>query len=267
MNELIQIFINLRPLAQKWILVCLFFISAWILSDLLGFLTKRALKTKHLGISSTRTRPERQETLHGLLKGIFNVVFFSVAGLMSLGQFVETSTLVWMVGLFGAGFGLSARPMISDVMAGASFIFEDTFAVGEKVEIQGIEGIIEAITLRTTWLRSPTGELYTIPNGDIRTMRNFSRGRFSPANITLKIHAADIQQTISILEQLGQDSLNTMPNLIEPWQVINTTGEIGQVIELTLLAKARFGKAAEMRTRLLSIVQTALAAENIEIAN
>jgi small conductance mechanosensitive channel len=172
-----------------------------------------------------------------------------------------------MIGLFGAGFGLSARPIISDIMAGVSFVFEDTFAVGEKVEIQGIEGIIEATTLRTTWLRSPSGEVYTIPNGDIRTIRNFSRGRFSPANITFKIHSGDIDHAINVLEQLGRDSIDVMPNLIEPWQVINVSGEIGQITELTILAKARFGKAAEMRTRLISIVQDALTLEKIDFAN
>jgi len=212
-------------------------------------------------------RPERQKTLNGLLRGIIKVTLFSMAGVMSLGRFVDSSTLIWLIGLFGAGFGLSARPIISDIMAGASFIFEDTFEVGEKVEIQGIEGVIESTTLRTTWLRSPSGEIFTIPNGDIRTIRNFSRGRFSPANITLKIHAGDLARTINILEQLGQDSMDTMPNLIEPWQVITVSGEISQITELTLLAKARFGKAAEMRTRLMSIVQTKLTSENINFAN
>lgn len=52
------------------------------------------MKINQLGVGSTRARPERQETLHGLLKGILNVILFSIAGLMSLGQFVETSTLV-----------------------------------------------------------------------------------------------------------------------------------------------------------------------------
>ena len=185
--------------------------------------------------------------------------------LLSLSQFVETTTLIWMIGLFGAGFGLSARPLISDVMAGTSFTFEDTFAVGEKVEILTIEGIIEAITLRTTWLRAPTGELFTIPNGDIRVVRNFSRGRFSMANITLKIPAADLERTVQLLEVMGQDAMDGLPNLIEPWRVISETGIIGQTAELTLIAKARFGNAAEMRPKLLALVHKALEEENIEL--
>jgi len=266
-TELIQYYNNLPLFSQNWINVGSFFFFAWVLSKIIGFLIKRVMKFDPKRGGSSRIRPERQKTLRGLLRGIINVTLFSIAGVMSLGRFVDNSTLIWLVGLFGAGFGLSARPIISDIMAGASFIFEDTFAVGEKVEIQGIEGVIESTTLRTTWLRSPSGELFTIPNGDIRTIRNFSRGRFSLANITLKIHSGDIARSIEILEQLGQDSMDTIPNLIEPWQVINVSGEIGQITELTLLAKARFGKAAEMRTRLMAIVQTKLTSEKIDFAD
>ena len=148
-----------------------------------------------------------------------------------------------------------------------SFIFEDTFAVGEKVEILAIDGIIESITLRTTWLRAPTGELYTIPNGDIRVVRNFSRGRFSMSNVTLKIPAAELERAVPLLENLGHEAMDGLPNLIEPWRVISETGIIGQTAELTLVAKARFGLAAEMRPRLLTLVHKALEEENIELVS
>jgi moderate conductance mechanosensitive channel len=263
MTTQLQFYKSLPSLAQNWVNILIFFLLAWLLSRLAGILSRRVIRLG--GLAAHRSTPERRKTLYGLVQGIITVTFFGVAILLSLSQFVETTTLIWMVGLFGAGFGLSARPLISDVMAGTSFIFEDTFAVGEKVEILNIEGIIETITLRTTWLRAPTGELYTIPNGDIRVVRNFSRGRFSTANIILKIPAAELEHAIPLLENLGQEAMDSLPNLIEPWRVISETGIIGQTAELTLLAKARFGQAAEMRTRLLAMVHKALEEENIEL--
>ncbi len=263
MNSLLHFYKSLSPTIQIWVNILAFFLLAWLLSRLAGFLSRRIIRLG--GWASQKSRPERRKTLYGLVQGIITVTFFAIAMLLSLSQFVETTTLVWMIGLFGAGFGLSARPLISDVMAGTSFIFEDTFAVGEKVEILTIEGIIEAITLRTTWLRAPTGELFTIPNGDIRVVRNFSRGRFSMANITLKIPAADLERTVQLLEVMGQDAMDSLPNLIEPWRVISETGIIGQTAELTLIAKARFGNAAEMRPKLLALVHKALEEENIEL--
>ena len=243
----------------------MYFLLAWLLSYVAGIISRRVIRLG--GLASQKSRPERQKTLYGLVQGIITVTFFVVAAMLSLNQFVETTTLIWMIGLFGAGFGLSARPLISDVMAGTSFIFEDTFSVGEKVEILDNEGIIEAITLRTTWLRAPTGELYTIPNGDIRVVRNFSRGRFSVANIIFKIPAAELSRALPVLESLSLEAMDSLPNLIEPWSVISESGIIGQTAELTLLAKARFGKAAEMRTKLLAMVHETLENENIELVS
>ena len=265
MTGLIETYTALPLLVKKWVNILVFILLAWLLSRAAVIISRRVIRLG--GLASHKSRPERRKTLYGLVQGIITVSFFVIAILLSLSQFVETTTLIWMIGLFGAGFGLSARPLISDVMAGTSFIFEDTFAVGEKVEILNIEGIIEAITLRTTWLRAPTGELFTIPNGDIRVVRNFSRGRFSMANVTLKIPAPDLDRVLPLLEALGQEAMDSLPNLIEPWRVISETGIIGQTAELTLLAKARFGQAAEMRPRLLALVHKALEDENIELAS
>jgi small-conductance mechanosensitive channel len=201
-----------------------------------------------------------------MLASVISFVAFAVAIIASVGRFVTFDTLVWVVGLFSAAFGLSARPLISDVLAGIGLIFEDTFAVGEKVEILGIEGIIEAVNLRTTWLRAPTGELYVLPNGEIRVVRNFSRGRFSIVKVTLKIAAADLNHALTTLEELGNEAVVLLPNLLEPWQVLSESGVIGQQTELTLMAKARFGQAAEMRPRLLAVVQERLAEVGIDLA-
>ena len=171
----------------------------------------------------------------------------------------------------GTGFCNSCNAGVTrDYLDGLSFIFEDTFAVGEKIELPGItavEGMIERINLRTTSVRAPSGELYVVPNGEIRTVRNFSRGKFSVANITLKISAADLGDAIALLETLGGEAVILLPNLIEPWQVISPEGVIGQYTELTLIAKARFGKAAEMRPRLLNLVQEKMVEAGISLSD
>ncbi len=214
-----------------------------------------------------KSRPERSETLQGLIAGVIAVFAYISAILATLRLFVSPDTLVWLVGLFAAGFGLSARPIISDFLAGVSFLFEDTFAVGEKVELLGVEGVIERVYLRMTRLRGSTGELYIIPNGEIRLVRNFSRGRFSVANVHLKISTDGLHQAIEVLTLLGDEAVSILPNLLEPWQVISESGSIGQHTELTLVCHARFGMAAEMKPRLLALVQERLIEAGIPLVD
>lgn len=225
------------------------------------------MRLHHFTPSRRRLRSERQQTLQSLVASAVTFVVFTAATLATLNQFVGIENLIWMVGLFSAAFGLGARPLISDFLTGVSFIFEDTFDVGEKVEILEVAGVIESVNLRTTFLRSPSGELYVIPNGEIRMVRNFSRGRFSVADITLKLPAADLARAMVILEELAQEAVTLLPNLLEPWYIISESGLIGQQTELKLVTKARHGRAAEMRPRLLALVQERLAEAGVQLAN
>jgi small conductance mechanosensitive channel len=243
--------------------IFLYFLLAWIVHRLSQRLAPVLMRLFRFAPRPYQLRPERRRTLQSLAASLVTFLAFLLAFLFSLNLFVDTDTLVWMVGLFSAAFGLGARPLISDFLTGIGFLFEDTFDVGEKVEVLGVEGVVEEVNLRTTLLRSSSGELYVMPNGEIRVIRNFSRGRFSMASITLKIASADLARTLPLLEALGEEAVHLLPNLLEPWQVISKSGAIGQQTELTLVTKARFGMAAEMRPRLLALVQERLAAEGV----
>jgi moderate conductance mechanosensitive channel len=266
----------LEPIIELWqdnvwlqnlLLIFTYFLLAYLVHRLGRRLARRTLQLSRFAAARYRPRAERLMTLESLIAGIISFIAYTLAVLLSLGRFIAPDTLIWMVGLFSAAFGLGARPLISDFLTGVSFIFEDTMDVGEKVELLGIEGVVEAVNLRTTFLRAPTGELYVIPNGEVRAVRNFSRGHFSKADIKLKVSGSDLKMALPILEKLGEEALLVLPNLIEPWQVISETGVIGQQTELTLVAKARFGQAAVLRPKLLSLVQERLEQAGINLAD
>ena len=234
--------------------IVLYFLLAWLIQRLSGRIARRLVRVNRFS-QRRPLRPERQTTLYSLIASFISFIVFTVAILFTLNLFVDTDTLVWMVGLFSAAFGLGARPLLSDFLTGISFLFEDTFDVGEKVEMLSVEGVVEKVNLRTTHLRAPTGELFVMPNGEIRMVRNFSRGRFSIAKITIKLPGADVSSALVVLEELATEAVALLPNLLEPWQVISESATIGQQTDLTLIAKARFGKAADMEPRLLALVQ------------
>jgi len=229
-----------------------------------------ALRAKPLGDLTMRNNPrrvERQKTLQSLLSNVISIGAFLIAILATFTLFVSIDTMIWIVGLFSAAFGLGARPFISDYLTGLSFFFEDIYDVGDKIEIptapQRVEGVVEKVNLRITQIRGMEGELFTMPNGDIRLVRNFSRGEFSPTSVTIKVPAVELADTLDKLETLAEEAMTRLPNLIHPWQVISQSGELGAEAELTVLAKAKFGKGAELRTRMLALLQEELHGANI----
>lgn len=231
------------------------------------------LKSSHfkLDVAEAKMRLERQHTIQHLVASTISVTAFVIAVLLSLGQFLSAETLALLAGLFTAAFSLGARPLIADILAGMSFIFEDNFDVGEKIEIASVtgkvEGVVESMNLRTTTVRAPAGELYVVPNSEIRILRNFSRGRFSTAHIKLKLATDDLERALPLLSELGSEAIVLLPNLTGSWQVISETGALGAHTELTLLAKANFGQAAELRPRLLALVQERLAEADIVLVD
>jgi small conductance mechanosensitive channel len=243
----------------------LLFLLAWLVYRLSWHLADRMLRVGRLSRQGQQMRPERYQTLRSLIASTITFCAFTVAGIIALSQFVDTETLIWMVGLFSAAFGLGARPLLSDFLTGISFLFEDPFDVGEKVEMLDVEGVVEHVNLRTTAMRAPSGELLIVPNGEIRLVRNFSRGLFSPATITLKIAAIDLPKVLPLLEELSKEAMVRLPDLLEPWRIISESGELGQQMELTLLAKARFGMGAELRPHLLALVHERLHEAEVQL--
>lgn len=227
------------------------------------------LKSSHfkLNVAEAKIRTERQHTIQQLVASTISITAFVIAALLSLSQFLSAETLALLAGLFTAAFSLGARPLIADILAGMSFIFEDNFDVGEKIEIASVtgkvEGVVESMNLRTTTVRAPTGELYVVPNSEIRILRNFSRGRFSTAHIKLKLATDDLERALPLLSDLGSEAIVLLPHLMGSWQVISETGALGAHTELTLLAKANFGQAAELRPHLLALVRERLAEADI----
>jgi len=256
--QLMDLFFNNKEWWGYLLRTASLFFVAWMIHRLGMRISARLVRLNRFAPKRERPSLERQKTLQTLIASFISVLAVVIATFIGLLQFVGADTVLWMIGLFSAAFGLGARPQLSDILSGVGFLFEDTFSVGEKVEILGLEGVIEAVNLRTTWMRSPTGELYVMPNGEIRVVRNFSRGRFSIARVRLKIESSRLTEILPLLDNLGTEAVNILPDLLEPWQVLNETGAIGQHAELTLVAHTRFGRAADTQPRLLALVQERL---------
>ncbi|MCB9078535.1 MAG: mechanosensitive ion channel [Anaerolineaceae bacterium] len=214
---------------------------------------------------------QRRQTLQEIISSAISVIAFVLAGLAILGQFAPMSTIVTVTGLLISALAFAGRTVIADYLAGFGILFQDQFYVGEKIKVKAqldiIEGTVEQVSLNATWLRSLTGEVYVIANGEMRWICNYSRGIYSAANITLKIAAADLQRTVPLLETLGQEAPAVFKEMHDPWQVISESGLLAEHVEITLAVRAHFGQAVHLRPKLLALIQARLAREGIELVS
>lgn len=117
----------------------------------------------------------RQNTLIKLLQnGLTYVVYF--AGILAIlsAMSINVVGLLAGAGIAGLAIGFGAQSLVKDIITGFFIIFEDQFGVGDTVMINQSNGTVEEIGLRTTKIKTYTGELHIIPNGNISEVINYS---------------------------------------------------------------------------------------------
>ncbi|MGM9946398.1 MAG: mechanosensitive ion channel family protein, partial [Lysinibacillus sp.] len=77
-------------------------------------------------------------------------------------------------GIASVAVAFGAQSLVKDFITGFFIVFEDQFGVGDYIKLNGAEGTVEEIGLRTTKIKGASGEQHIIPNGSIGAIVNYS---------------------------------------------------------------------------------------------
>jgi small conductance mechanosensitive channel len=213
--------------------------------------------------------PSRQRTLESLIASLISLLAFVIALFGAFSFFVDSERLIWIVGLFSAAFGLGARSLVADILAGMRFIFRNTFTIGEKVELAvggiKVEGTVEEVNVTNTLVRATSGEANIVPNGDIVVITNFSRAPYSSAKIKVFVRSAQLGAALDALAAAAVDAKEDFPDILEPFQVLSTSDSMSNKVELTIMAHCLYAKAATVKLRLMEMVYRRLTEVGVEV--
>lgn len=134
------------------------------------------------------------------IKYIGTIVIFGVL-LNTLG--VNTTTLLASVGVIGIIIGLGAQSLVSDILAGLFIVFENSFQVGDIITVgeDNFRGTVVDIGLRTTKIKSPSGDLKIVNNSEIRTLINMTRhSSMALSEVTIS-YSEDLQRVETIIKE------------------------------------------------------------------
>lgn len=158
-----------------------------------------------------QARQATVRALQSLLKSIIGFVLAFVAFIMILqAAGVRVETLLATAGVAGIAVGFGAQKLVRDMISGFFVLAEDQYGVGDYVTIGTVTGIVEELGMRITRMRDSQGRLYTIANGDINQVCNYSRGRL---HIFLDVSvpaASDISKARETLNDVGKQMAQDM---------------------------------------------------------
>jgi small-conductance mechanosensitive channel len=123
-------------------------------------------------------RADFDPALRTAVGGIRRVVIWSVAALLVLANLhVNVTTLVAGLGVGGIAIALAVQNVLGDLFASLSILLDRPFVVGEFIVIDSLAGTVEHVGLKTTRIRSLSGEQIVMSNGDLLKSRihNYKR--------------------------------------------------------------------------------------------
>jgi small-conductance mechanosensitive channel len=154
------------------VIVCLF----WLQVGLWGMASVR------FGIDQRRVRSTE---LDSLLTGSMDVLMFcaglviwAMVMLLALDNLgVQIKPLLAGLGIGGIAIALAVQTVLGDLLASMSIALDKPFGVGDSLTVGDYQGTVEHIGVKSTRLRSISGEQIIIANADIikARVRNFGR--------------------------------------------------------------------------------------------
>jgi len=208
----------------------------------------------------------RTQTLTVLLRSVLMYSTYFIAGLMILDTFnVPTGSILASAGIVGLAVGFGAQNLVKDIITGFFIIFEDQFSVGEFVTIADVTGVVDEVGLRTSKVREWTGQLHTIPNGEIGKVTNFNRGKMM-ALVTVGIaYEEDIDKAIEVMRKASEKAQQELESLVEVPIVQGVVELADSAVVIRAIANTVPGEQWAMERELRKRYKQALDANDIEI--
>jgi small conductance mechanosensitive channel len=128
---------------------------------------------------------------------------YAAAIALTLGQIGASTSAVVTLGA-GLAFAISfgSQSLVKDLVNGFFILIEDQYAIGDYVGFGTVVGVIEAVTLRITQLRTDDGRLVTIPNSQVAIVENYTRS-WSRSDYRLAIaYDSDLEHALKVFERV-----------------------------------------------------------------
>lgn len=213
-----------------------------------------------------RIDPRRSRTIGKLISNIVTHTINFITILLILSQLgFELMPLLAGAGIVGLAIGFGAQSLVKDIITGFFIILEDQFAVGDVITTKNITGTVEEIGIRTTIIKSWTGEVHIIPNGGIDQVTNFSVFN-SVAVVDVSIaYEADMDKATRVILETANRLYEENENMVKEPNVlgVQALGDSDVVLRVTVecMPTTHFGAARLLRAE----IKKALDGQSIEI--
>jgi len=127
------------------------------------------------------------EFAHFIVRIIKIIIWvLAISSILSLWG-INVTALIASLGIGGLAFALAAKDTAANLFGSIAILLDKTIKIGDWIKVNGVEGIVEDIGMRTTKIRSFEKSLITLPNSIVANspIENFSRRDVRRIKLTL----------------------------------------------------------------------------------
>jgi small conductance mechanosensitive channel len=191
-------------------------------------------------------------------------LIIALTALTSVG--LDIRPVLATAGVASLAIGFGAQNLVKDVISGFFIILEDQYGQGDIVNLDGDEGSVENLNLRTTQLRNSQGTLIIKTNGSITVVRNMSKD-WSRIDFRIGVaYNSDLTKVLKALDEEGHELRKEFPNdVLDRPEVLGVESFNESDITVRMLIRSRPGMQFDLRRALNRKIKERFDRDKIEI--
>ena len=208
---------------------------------------------------------KRKNTIVSLANNIIKYVIAILIILSILGVYgIDTTSILASLGIAAAIIGLAFQDIAKDFIQGISIIFDNEYAVGDFVKINGFQGEVISLGLRTTKIKSYSGETLIISNSAITEVVNYN---LANCNLVLDVnvsHDTNIDKLETVLESL-KEKIVDFEEVIGPLTLLGIDDITNYSIVYKIVVECKPMTQYGLKRKMLKLIKQELDKNKIEI--
>lgn len=222
----------------------------------------------------TDIQKQRRMTIAPLVKNALKYTTYFGAIVITLGVVnIDPGPILASAGILSVAVGFGSQNIIEDIVSGFLILFENYYLVGDYIEAgrmeeRSIEGIVEAIELRTTQVRHPDGQLQIIRNGAIGSVINYSK-QYIYAKVDIPLaYETSLEDAYSTVEEVGQKLKLEYSDMVTESTQIQGLESFGKSLVLVrTITKVKPGQHIYIQRVLRRMLKDAFDQSNLELSD
>lgn len=221
----------------------------------------KIFKLKVKGVST-----KKQKTLQIFFTNIAKWIVVIIAFMIILEICgIDTGVIITSLGAVTVVIGLAFQDILKDFIAGVSFIFENSYNVGDIVAINGFKGEVIYMGMKATKIKALSGEIFIINNGSIKEITNYTMANSIVLVDVGVSYESDIEKVEKVLTKLSEKLSKELPYLKGDVKVLGVEDLGSSAVVFRLSAEVEQNMIYKVQRDLRKQIKLELDKNNISI--